>query len=309
MRHDLTRRRFIERVACTGAMLAAARRPSAQGGMFVSLNGSLTRQMAWPDFVRLASKVGYPGVDVQLGAARKEGVEPTRALFKEMNVRPGITNLPVQFASPDEAAYQTALGQLEENARFCADIGLTRMMAVLSPASTTPRDERRKFVIGRLKPVAEILQKSGIRLGLEFLGPLMFRAKSPEPFIWTLPETVGLAKEIGPNIGAILDAWHWHHSGGTVADILGTDKNRIVHIHVSDAKPQPPEDVRDNQRHMPGEGIIDLVGFFQALKKIGYQDAVSPEPLGRVPAEMSPEDGARLGLETTLAVMKKAGAA
>ena len=55
--------------------------------------------------------------------------------------------------------------------------------------------------------------------------------------------------------------------------------------------------------------MINLVGFFQALKKIGYQDAISPEPLGRIPEDMSPEDGARLGLETTLAVMKKAGVA
>ena len=47
----------------------------------------------------------------------------------------------------------------------------------------------------------------------------------------------------------------------------------------------------------------------QALKKIGYADGVSPEPLGRVPAEMSPEDGAKLALDTTLAVMKKAGVA
>jgi sugar phosphate isomerase/epimerase len=65
--------------------------------------------------------------------------------------------------------------------------------------------------------------------------------------------------------------------------------------------------VRDNGRVMPGEGIIDATAFFQALKKIGYEGGISPEPLGRVPAEMSPEDGARLGLETTLAVLKKAG--
>ena len=76
---------------------------------------------------------------------------------------------------------------------------------------------------------------------------------------------------------------------------------------MSDAKAQPPEDVRDNQRLLPGEGVIDLVGFFQALKKINYRDAVSPEPLGRIPAEMSPEEGARLGLSATLGVMKKAG--
>ncbi len=70
-----------------------------------------------------------------------------------------------------------------------------------------------------------------------------------------------------------------------------------------------PEAVRDNMRLMPGEGIIDLVGFFRAVKTIGYTGGVSPEPLGRVPADMSAEDAARLGLETTLAVMKKAGVA
>jgi len=36
---------------------------------------------------------------------------------------------------------------------------------------------------------------------------------------------------------------------------------------------------------------------------------VSPEPIGRIPAEMSAEEGARLGLESTLAVMRKAGVA
>jgi hypothetical protein len=51
------------------------------------------------------------------------------------------------------------------------------------------------------------------------------------------------------------------------------------------------------------------VSFFQALQKIGYEDAVSPEPLGRIPPGTPPEEGARMGLESTLAVMKKAGVA
>jgi len=90
---------------------------------------------------------------------------------------------------------------------------------------------------------------------------------------------------------------------------LLAEKASLRHVHVSDAKAQPPEEVRDNQRVMPGEGVIDLVGFFQALKKIGYDGGVSPEPLGRVPEGMSPEEGAKLALDTTLAVMKKAGVA
>ena len=57
---------------------------------------------------------------------------------------------------------------------------------------------------------------------------------------------------------------------------------RVVDVHVSDARQQPPEEVRDNQRVFPGEGVIDLTTFFQSLRKIGYEDAVSPEPIGRV---------------------------
>jgi len=309
MRRDLSRRAFLERAACAGALLAVARPAAAADGMYVSLNGSLTRQMPWPDFVRLAGKLGYGGVDVNFNAAKTDGVDATRALLKEANVKPAVANLPLPFATPDEAAFQNGLKLLDENAQFAAAIGLNRMMAVMSPASPVPKDERYKFVKDRVTAIAAVLERSKIRLGLEFLGPVYFRSneKSPHTFIYTLPETVALAAECGPNIGVVLDAWHWYHSRGTAAEIVAAGKSRIVHVHLSDAKPAPPEEVRDNQRHMPGEGVIDLVGFFQALKQIGYVDGVSPEPLGRVPADMPAEEGARLGLETTLAVMKKAG--
>ncbi len=182
-------------------------------------------------------------------------------------------------------------------------------MTVLPPASATPKPEFRKLLKDRLSAISEVLLRHKVRLGLEFLGPLQFRTRQPHEFIWRMDEALAFAKECGPNIGLQLDCWHWHHAGATVADILAAGKSRIVSVHVSDAKKQPPEEVRDNQRLLPGEGVIDLMGFFHALKKIGYVDAVSPEPIGRIPADMSAEEGARLGLESTLAVMRKAGVA
>jgi sugar phosphate isomerase/epimerase len=242
-------------------------------------------------------------------------MEATRALFAELKIKPTITNLPMARPLPfggEQAAFQEALKPLAEDAAFAAGIGCSRMMLVLGATGPVAKEEHRKNVRDRLAAISEVLQKAGIRLGLEFLGVPQFRqgrAGGPpvHPFIWTLPETVELAKDCGPNLGAVLDVWHWHHSGGTIDDILKTDKSRIVHVHVSDAKQMAPEDVRDNMRLMPGEGIIDLVGFFQSLKKIGYVDGVSPEPLGRVTPEMTADDAVKLGLDTTTAVMKKAG--
>lgn len=366
----ITRRQFLEQstAAATAAAIAIANRPAhAAGGMFVSLNGALTsgKQMGpWPEFARLAAKLGYGGVDWSLGPAKMAGLDATRALFQqELKIKPTIVNLPLtQPFAGDDAAFEQKLPALVDDAAFCDGIGCHTMMLVLSATSTGPKDEFRKIVVARLSAISAVLQKSNIRLGLEFLGPLYMRGAVPspcpargggagrgggqqapaaapgaapagappataaapapaaapgggqrgpagprEPFIWNLNDTVALAKDCGPNIGAVLDAWHWHHAGSTVADIVAAGKSRIIHVHVSDAKDVPPETVCDNPRLMPGEGVINLVGFFQALKKIGYEEGVSPEPLARVPMEMSAEEGAKLGLDTTLAVMKKAG--
>jgi sugar phosphate isomerase/epimerase len=317
MRSTVSRRDFLERAMCAGALLSIGRAAYAADAMFVSLNSALTsgKNVGWPEFARLAARTGYGGVDWSLGPAKAAGLEATKALFAELKIKPTITNLPMARPLPfggEQGAFQDALVTLADDAAFSSGIGCQKMMLVLSATGPLPKAEYRKVVVDRLTAVAQVLQKSDIRLGLEFLGVPQFRAARaggppPNPFIWTLPETVALAKDIGPNVGAILDVWHWHHSDGTPAEIASTDKSRIVHVHVSDAKAMPPEEVRDNMRVMPGEGIIDLVGFFQALKKIGYVDGVSPEPLGRVTPEMTADEAAKLGLETTLAVMKKAG--
>jgi len=307
----------MERSVGAAMLLTAAHRVSAASGMFVSLNGALTPGVSGTDKIRLAAATGYAGVDWDLGPAKAAGAGATRALFAELRIQPTITNLPLARPLPfdgDQPSFQAALVQLAEDAAFTAAIGCRKMMVVVPPATTRPREDQRALARERLAAVAEVLQRSNIRLGLEFLGPLYMRSARPggppvNPFIWTLPDTLALAKDSGPNVGVILDVWHWHHSHGTIADILSADASRIVHIHVSDAKDMPAEDVRDNQRLMPGEGIIDLVGFFGALKRIGYAGGVSPEPLGRVTPEMSPADAARLGLQTTVAVMKKAGVA
>lgn len=299
----------MKTAAGAGTAFGTAGRMAAVGtGMFVSLNGSLTRKMEWPTFARLAARVGYGGADVNLSGALKEGLDATRALLAELKIRPGLVSLPVGY-SRDEETFQAGLKQLDEAAKFSAAIGCPRMMTVLPPGSQTPAAEFRKILRDRLTAISEILLRSKVRLGLEFLGPWHLRARLPHEFLWRMDETLEFAKECGPNIGLQLDAWHWHHAGATAADIVAAGKSRIVSVHVSDAKKQPPEEVRDNLRLMPGEGVIDLVAFFRALQRIGYEDAISPEPLGRIPQDMSPEEGARLGLETTLAVMRKAGVA
>ncbi|MBV9613751.1 MAG: sugar phosphate isomerase/epimerase, partial [Acidobacteriaceae bacterium] len=150
------------------------------------------------------------------------------------------------------------------------------------------------------------LAEHNVRLGLEFLGPLHFRKQFPYEFIWRMNEMLEFAKECGRNVGLLLDSWHWHHAGATTEDIVGAGRERIVHVHFNDAPNLPADQIRDNQRLLPGEGIINLVGFLQALEKIGYTDAVSVEVFGRLD-DKPPEEAALMGLRSSVAVFRKAG--
>jgi sugar phosphate isomerase/epimerase len=276
--------------------------------VYLSLNSVLIGgRVHWPEFARLAAKVGYPGVDVDLAAAMKAGLPATNNLLEDLKLKPAAVNLPVEFRNDDEA-FRKDLEKLGDAASFSAAIGCPRMVTWIMPSSPTPKAELRALYLKRFSACADVLARSHVRLGLEFLGPLHLRQKEPHEFIWRMPEMLAFARECGSNVGLLLDVWHWHHAGATTADIVKAGKDAIVHVHFSDAPNKPPGEIRDDQRLMPGEGVIDLNAFLMALHEIGYQDALSVEVFGRG-KDMTPEAAARLGFETSLAVMRKAGVA
>jgi sugar phosphate isomerase/epimerase len=275
--------------------------------MYLSLNAvPIGGNLPWPDFARLASTTGFLGVDVNLGAAIADGVEKTRKLLADLRLRPAFVNLPVEYRK-DEATFRAGLAKLEDAGPFAAAIGCPRMMTYILSSSPVPKDELRRTYKQRFTECAGILARSHCRLGLEFLGPLHIRKQFPNEFIWRMDEMLAFAKECGSNVGLTLDAWHWHHAGGSTADILKAGRDRIVAVHFDDSPNLPPEQIRDNQRLLPGEGVIDLNGFLQALQKIGYRDSLSVEVFGRGLKEMPPEQSAKLCLESSRAALRKAG--
>ncbi len=288
---------------------AAAAVGAGEGtGMYISLNGTLTRggQLSWPAFAGLAGALDYGGVDVNLGAAMRAGVDFTKRFLAALKLEPAVVGLPVNFRG-DDATFQEGLANLDESARFAAQIGCPRMGTWIMSSSDTPKGELRRTYRDRFKACSEILARHNVRLALEFLGPLHIRKRGAHEFIWRMSEMLELARDAGPNVGLLLDSWHWHHAEGTTREIVEAGKERIVHVQVADSQDLPPEEIRDGERLLPGEGVVDLKGFYQALKKIGYEDGLSPEVFGRGLKDMKPEHGARLGLETMKQTLEAAG--
>ncbi len=302
MMTKISRRELLNLLALAPAMGASA----ADRHMFLALNSVLiSGKVKWPEFARLAAKVGFPGTDVALAPAMEAGAAATRDLLAQLNIKPAVLDFPVEFRK-DDAAFEAGLPKLKEAAPFAAAIGCPRMVTYIMSSSPIPKDELRRTYKARFSECARILAGSNVRLGLEFLGPLHLRKAFPHEFIWRMNEMLEFAKECGPNVGLLLDVWHWHHAGATTDDIIAAGREAIVHVHFNDAPNLPPEQIRDNQRLLPGEGVIDLVGFLRALQKIGYTDALSVEVFGRL-KDVPPEEAARMGLNASLGVFRKAG--
>ncbi|MGQ7297952.1 sugar phosphate isomerase/epimerase family protein [Quadrisphaera sp. KR29] len=103
--------------------------------------------------------------------------------------------------------------------------------------------------------------RHGLRIGVEFM---------PYAELRTLAAARALVEDVGaPNSGLILDAWHWHRSGGSLEEVAAAaDDGLVVSVQLCDALPEPMADLREEGRHhrqLPGEGVVDLLAWLEAL--------------------------------------------
>lgn len=224
----------------------------------------------------------------------RQGASAVKKLFTDAALRSAAFGLPVEWRK-DEARWRTDLEQLPRLAKSAAAIGVDRTFTWVMPCSNErAMDENRAFHIARFKPVAAILAEHRIHLGLEFIGAKTLRDSQKFPFIYKMFDMLKLAEEIGPNVGLLVDAWHWYTSHGTLDELRRLRPEQVVYVHVNDAPAGIDVDQQiDNVRDLPAAtGVIDIAGFLRALKDIGYDGPVTPEPFKKDLADL-PDDEAR----------------
>ena len=214
--------------------------------------------------------------------------------FVNAGVRPAGWGLPIDWRGSEES-WKSGLEALPRLAKAASEIGGTRVSTWIMPCSDTRElAENRQFHVARFRPAAKILSDYGISLGLEFIGPKTLRETQKFPFIHTMEDMLDMGREIGPNVGLLLDAYHWYTSHGTIEQLKALTPQQVVYVHVNDAPVNVAvDDQMDGVRDLPGAtGVIDIAGFLQTLKSIGYDGPVAPEPF--VDLSGLPSDEARL---------------
>lgn len=253
--------------------------------MFRNLNcGAIGVPANFEQAIAYAKLGEFEGIDVPLGEVMplitQHGADHVRAIFADNGLQMGGIGFPVRWMGSEDD-WNADLLNLPKYCEAASQIGATRA-ATWVPSWNDERDwdENYAFHIARLTPVAEIMAQYGVRMGLEFLGPKTLRDGKKFEFIYTMEQMLELCSKLGPNAGLLLDAWHWYTSGGTLAQLAKLTNENVVYVHINDAPPDVPLDQQiDSVRALPGEtGVINLTGFLQVLRDIGYDGPVTPEP-------------------------------
>jgi sugar phosphate isomerase/epimerase len=245
------------------------------------------RGLSLLEAIALARDAGFAGLAFDSRAATRavdeHGLAAVQDQFAQAGVKPALWSLPVAWRADDQ--WEADLRALPRLAATARGLGATRTATYMpSGSDERPFQENFDWHVARLRPIAEVLRDEGCRFGIEFLGPKTYRTAFRYEFIHTLDGVMELIAAIGTgNVGVLLDSWHLYTSGGSLADLERLTNHDVVVVHVNDARTGIARDEQiDTVRTLPMEtGVIDLVGFMQALREMGYEGPVMPEPFSQ----------------------------
>jgi len=310
----ISRRRFIQTAAVLSSVsvlpenLWALDAPKESRKFTLCLNaGNIGVEASQHELFNMAVKHGFEAISVYASSLSEMSNDEIKAyLFhmKSKNIQWGSAGLPVDVRK-DQSTFKEGLRPLPDYARAMERAGANRMNTwILSFDHSLTYLQNFKQHTARLREVATILNDYGVRLGLEYVGPRTLQAVGKYSFIRTMAENKELIAAIDrPNVGFVLDSFHWYCAGESKEDLLTLSNDDIVAVDLNDARSGFTADEQiDGKRELPSAtGVIDLKAFLSALISIGYDGPVRAEPFNQPLRDMDDADA----LKATYDAMKK----
>jgi sugar phosphate isomerase/epimerase len=283
-----------------GAAGLASKLFARNQGMLIHLScGAIGVKASTPEAIELAAKYGFDAIDADgkyLAGLSHSDMALLLDTMRSKKVEWAMAGLPVEFRK-DEAAFEESMKSFPDYAAGLKRAGVTRCTTWISPASNERTYlENQRTHARRLREAAGVLHDHGVRLGLEYVAPKTLWSVQRFPYVHTMAEMKELIAEIGrPNVGFVLDSWHWYNAGEGKKDILTLRGEQVVSVDLNDAPTGVPVDQQvDGKRELPAAtGVIDARSFLSGLKEIGFDGPVRAEPFNEAVRKMAPEDAVK----------------
>jgi sugar phosphate isomerase/epimerase len=246
--------------------------------------------------IELAQRHGFDSVEARADELAGLPEAELQRLLDDMRtkgLRFGLAGMPIDLRR-DAQRFADGMRQLPKFAQILQRCGVTRLGSSIVPFhDELSYSENFQQHVARIGAVARVLDDHGIRFGLEYCATPTLRRGKRHEFISSLPQLRELITAIGaPNLGLVLDSWHWWMSGSPAAELASLRLDEVVGVDVNDAPAGvPPSELLDRQRELPGTtSLIDLPQFLSALRRLGYDGPVRAEPFEFSGYKATPEN-------------------
>lgn len=232
----------------------------------VSLSGTL------PQKLEAIAAAGFEGIelfepDFTLWSGSAADLH---RLCRDLGLRVELFQPFRDFEGMPDAQFARSLDRAERKFDLMQALGCP-LMLVCSNVSPLAMDDPERAA-AQLHELAERAARRELRVGFEALA--WGRHVSRWRQAWRIVERAG-----HPNLGLILDSFHTLSLRDDLADLEQVSGERIFFVQMADA-PLMSLSVIDWARHhrnFPGQGQLDVVGFFEQVVRAGYRGPLSLE--------------------------------
>lgn len=256
----------------------------------IYLNGATLMTTSTQRVLEIARETGYAGIEARAERLLKDTAEvhATAGIVRPTDVLT-LNGVALTVQADGRMDRRLIEDDLKPRLQICRDLGAPYLLAI--PPRAPGLETRRAIPATRdaLELARDRADRLGIRIAFEFLGFGDCPINTPEIATETVDRVDG--------IDLVLDSCHWHASGSQPLDAFPV--GRLVLVHLNDAPDKPPRLIEDEDRILPGEGVIQLKTLLAALKAGGYTGPWSLETFNPGYWKQDPVDIARRGHAAT----------
>jgi 2-keto-myo-inositol isomerase len=261
----------------------------------VYLNGATLMTTSTQRVLEIARETGYAGIEARAERLLKDAAE-VRATAGIVRPREVLTLNGVALTVQADGRMDRRLieDDLKPRLQICQELGAPYLLAI--PPRAPGLETRRAMPATRdaLELARDRADRLGIRIAFEFLGFADCPINTPDIATATVDGIDG--------IELVLDSCHWHASGSQPLNSFPVE--RLALVHLNDAPDKPPRLIEDEDRLLPGEGVIQLKTLIAALMARGYTEPWSLETFNPAYWKVDPEDIAHRGYVATAALFQ-----
>lgn len=267
----------------------------------------------------LCEEVGFDFIEIRLDMLQEylkdHAIQELSYFFDRSRLKPHALNaiyLYSEFLSEKDSLEKQE--KLLEEFIFACQVGKeieSGFLVVVPPLHRDPKEGpfsgnfEDTFIhcVRILTHLSDLAKPYGMKLCFEVVGFDRSSVRSVE-------EANRIVQAVGrDNVGFVFDSYNLYlNQGLNHFEVFQTvESSKIFAVHINSADDAPIHERGQDKRCFCGNGVVNVAGFLQEIKKTGYEGMISIETFRPEYWQLSPQEVIRTAFETTRECLEKNG--